>query len=174
MEFVKGPDLPTGAIIQGKKGIIDAYKTGKGRIIIRSRTEVKELKDMKQIVVSEIPYEVVKSDMVRQIDEIRFNKEIDGILEVRDESDKTGLSVVVDIKKEANAEVIINYLMKNTDLQVSYSFNMVVIDHKTPVLAGLERMIDSYIEHQKDVLTRKTRYDLNNSNYFIKIINCNN
>jgi len=160
MEFVKGPDLPTGAIIQGKKGIIDAYKTGKGRIIIRSRTEIKELKDMKQIVVSEIPYEVVKSDMVRQIDEIRFNKEIDGILEVRDESDKTGLSVVIDIKKEANAEVIINYLMKNTDLQVSYSFNMVVIDHKTPVLAGLERMLDSYIEHQKDVLTRRTKFDL--------------
>ena len=161
MEFVKGPDLPTGAIIQGKKGIIDAYKTGKGRIIIRSRTEIKELKDMKQIVVSEIPYEVVKSDMVRQIDEIRFNKEIDGILEVRDESDKSGLSVVIDIKKEANAEVILNYLMKNTDLQVSYSFNMVVIDHKTPILTGLERMLDSYIEHQKDVLTRKTKFDLN-------------
>ena len=129
MQFVKGPDFPTGGIIQGIEELEQAYETGRGKVVIRSKTKIEPIKGGKtQIIISEIPYEVNKALLVKKIDEIRLNKKIDGIAEVRDESDRTGLQIVVELKKEANAEGILNYLLKNTDLQVNYNFNMVAID----------------------------------------------
>ena len=129
MQFVKGPDFPTGAIIQGIDELEQAYETGKGKVVIRSKTSIESIKGGKsQIVVTEIPYEVNKALLVKKIDEIRLNKKIEGIAEVRDESDRTGLQIVIELKKEANAEGILNYLLKNTELQINYNFNMVAID----------------------------------------------
>ena len=133
MQFVKGPDFPTGGIIQGIEELEQAYETGRGKVVIRSKTKIEPIKGGKsQIIISEIPYEVNKALLVKKIDEIRLNKKIDGIAEVRDESDRTGLQIVVELKKEANAEGILNYLLKNTDLQVNYNFNMVAIDERRP------------------------------------------
>ena len=156
---IPGPDFPTGGIIMGKQGIIDAYKTGKGKIMIRSKCDVVKNDNQRQIVISEIPYEVIKVQLVKRIDEVRFNKEIWGIEEVRDETDRNGLRIVIDITEEANAELILNYLYKNTDLQVSYNFNVVTIDNRTPRLTGILDILDSYIEHQKDVVLRRSKYD---------------
>ena len=159
---IPGPDFPTGGIVMGKQGIIDAYKTGKGKIMIRSKAEVITNEEkQRQIVITEIPYEVVKIQLVRRIDEVRFNKEIWGIEEVRDESDMSGLKIVIDITDEANADLILKYLYKNTDLQVSYNFNVVTIDNRTPRLTGILDILDSYIAHQKDVVLRRSRYDYN-------------
>lgn len=161
MEFVPGPDFPTGGIIQGKKELKQAYETGRGKIIVRSLTKIEKIKGGKeQIVINEIPYEVNKANMVKKMDEIRINKKIDGIAEVRDESDRTGLQVVVELKKEANAQGILNYLFKNTDLQINYNFNMVAIDHQRPEQVGLKRFLQAYIEHRKDVLTRRSQFEL--------------
>lgn len=133
MEYVQGPDFPTGGIVQGKQGIIDAFTTGKGKIMIRSKVEVVQSKTVQQLIVKEIPYEVVKSNMVKRIDDVRLNKKIEGILDVRDESDRNGLRVVIDIKKDADAQLILNYLYKNTDLQVSYNYNVIAIVNKRPM-----------------------------------------
>ena len=157
---IPGPDFPTGGIIMGKQGIIDAYTTGKGKIMIRSKCEViRNDEKQRQIVIREIPYDVIKIQLVKSIDEIRFNKLIWGIEEVRDESDRKGLKIVIDITEEANADLILNYLYKNTDLQVSYNFNVVTIDHRTPRLTGILDILDSYIDHQKDVVLRRSKYD---------------
>ena len=156
MNYIQGPDFPTGAIIEGKDGIKSAYETGKGRIIIKSKTKIEKNK----IIVSEIPYEVNKALLVRKIDEIRIDKKIDGIAEVRDESDKDGLQIAIDLKKDANAENILNYLYKNTELQISYNFNNVVIVNRRPVLAGLILILDAYIAHQRDVVKRRSEFDL--------------
>ena len=162
LDAIPGPDFPTGGIVMGKQGIIDAYKTGKGKIMIRSKAEViTNDEKQRQIVITEIPYEVVKIQLVRRIDEVRFNKEIWGIEEVRDESDMSGLKIVIDITDEANADLILKYLYKNTDLQVSYNFNVVTIDNRTPRLTGILDILDSYIAHQKDVVLRRSRYDYN-------------
>ena len=162
LNIIPGPDFPTGGIIMGKQGIIDAYTTGKGKIMIRSKCDVITNSDkQRQIVITQIPYEVVKIYLVKRIDEVRFNKEIWGIEEVRDESDKDGLKIVIDITDEANAELILNYLYKNTDLQVSYNFNVVTIDNRTPRLTGILDILDSYIDHQKDVVLRRSKYDYN-------------
>lgn len=161
MHFVKGPDFPTGGIIQGLEELEQAYETGRGKVVIRSKTKIEPIKGGKsQIIISEIPYEVNKALLVKKIDEIRLNKKIDGIAEVRDESDRTGLQIVVELKKEANAEGILNYLLKNTDLQVNYNFNMVAIDERRPVQVGLKTILTSYINFQKEVITRRTQYDL--------------
>ena len=161
MQFVKGPDFPTGGIIQGLEELEQAYETGRGKVVIRSKTKIEPIKGGKsQIIISEIPYEVNKALLVKKIDEIRLNKKIDGIAEVRDESDRTGLQIVVELKKEANAEGILNYLLKNTDLQVNYNFNMVAIDDRRPVQVGLKTILTSYINFQKEVITRRTQYDL--------------
>ena len=161
MQFVKGPDFPTGGIIQGLEELEQAYETGRGKVVIRSKTKIEPIKGGKsQIIISEIPYEVNKALLVKKIDEIRLNKKIDGIAEVRDESDRTGLQIVVELKKEANAEGILNYLLKNTDLQVNYNFNMVAIDERRPVQVGLKTILTSYIKFQKEVITRRTQYDL--------------
>lgn len=162
MQYVKGPDFPTGAIIQGEKGIRDAYETGRGKIVVRSKTSIVELRGHReQIVVTEIPYEVNKALLVKKIDEIRALKKIDGISEVRDESDRNGLSIVIELKKGADASSILNYLFKNTDLQISYNFNMVAINHMTPEQVGLKTILSAYLEHKKDVVLKRTAFDLN-------------
>lgn len=161
MEFIPGPDFPTGGILQGAAEIKKAYETGKGKVILRSVTAIETLKGGKeQIVITEIPYEVNKASLVKKMDEVRLNKKIDGIAEVRDESDRTGLRIVVELKKEANAEGILNYLYKNTELQINYNFNMVAIDEMRPQQVGLLRILKSYIAHRKDVITRRSRFEL--------------
>lgn len=171
MKFVKGPDFPIGAIVMGTKGIKEAYETGRGRIQVRAKTSIQEIRGHRQeIVITEIPFDVNKAMMVKKIDEIRLNKEIDGIAEVRDETDRHGLSIVIELKKDADAQNILNYLFKNTDLQVSYNFNMVAIDHMTPVQVGLKRILSSYLEHDEEVITKRTKYDLNKAEGRLEII----
>ncbi|WML52974.1 DNA topoisomerase IV subunit A [Neobacillus sp. PS3-12] len=161
MTVLKGPDFPTGGIIQGIDGIKKAYETGKGKIIIRSKTEFEELRGNKQqIVVTEIPYEVNKANLVKKMDELRIDRKVEGISEVRDETDRTGLRIVIELKKDADAEGVLNYLYKNTDLQVPYSFNMVAIYNKRPKTMGIRELLDAYIGHQKEVVTRRTQFDL--------------
>lgn len=160
MQYVQGPDFPTGGIVQGMDGIKEAFASGRGKIIIRSKVAIEQTKTIQQLVVSQIPYEVVKSNMVKKIDDIRLNKKIDGILDVRDESDRNGLRVVVDIRKEANATLILNYLYKNTDLQVSYNYNVIAIVNKRPVQMGLAAMLDAFIDHRREVIEKRSRYDL--------------
>ena len=156
MQFIKGPDFPTGAILEGIDGIKSAYQTGRGKIILKSKVTMEKNK----IVIHEIPYEVNKALLVRKMDEIRIDKKMDGILEVRDESDKDGLRIVVDLKKDANAENILNYFYKNTELQISYNFNNVVIVNRRPMLLGILGILDAYIAHQKEVVTRRSEFDL--------------
>ncbi|RVU71754.1 MULTISPECIES: DNA topoisomerase IV subunit A [Lactobacillus] len=171
MQFVKGPDFPTGAIVMGTKGIKEAYETGRGRIQVRAKTSIQEIRGHRQeIVATEIPFDVNKALLVKKIDEIRLNKEIDGIAEVRDETDRHGLSIVVELKKNADAQNILNYLFKNTDLQVSYNFNMVAIDHMTPVQVGLKRILEAYLEHDEDVIIKRTKYDLSKAEARLEII----
>src|SRR5699024_8970281 len=161
MKYIPRPDSPTGGILQGAEELKQAYQTGTGKVILRSQTQIEDIKGNKQqIVINEIPYEVNKANLVRKIDEIRINKKIDGIAEVRDESDRTGLQIVVELKKEANAEGILNYLYKNTELQINYNFNMVAIDEMRPQQVGLKHILHSYIEHRKEVVLRRSQYDL--------------
>lgn len=161
LEIVKGPDFPTGAIVEGKKGIIDAYTTGIGKINIRSKYEFVKEKGKEQIIIHEIPFEVNKALLVAKISEIKYDKKIDGIIDVRDESDQSEpMRIVIDLKKGADKDLIINYLLKNTDLQISYSFNMVAIVNKKPMTIGIIPMLDAYIAHQKEVILRRTRFDL--------------
>lgn len=162
MKVLKGPDFPTGGIIQGIDGIKKAYETGKGKMILRGKADIEKLRGgREQIVITEIPYEVNKATLVKKFDELRLNRKIEGMAEVRDETDRTGLRIVIELKKDADSEGILNYLYKHTDLQISYNFNMVAIYNKTPKLMSLTELIDAYIEHQKDVVTRQSRYDLN-------------
>ena len=160
MQLIPGPDFPTGAIVQGKQGIVDAFTTGKGRIVVRAKTEVVDAKTCKQILVTEIPYEVIKSELVKQMDEIRISKEIDGILDVRDEADRNGLRIVIDVRKDANIDLILNYFYKNTDLQIYYNYNNVAIIDQRPVQVGLLGLLDAFIEFRKDVVLRRSRYEL--------------
>ena len=162
MTVIKGPDFPTGGIIQGIDGIKKAYETGKGKIIIRSKTDIEEVRGgKKQIVITEIPYEVNKANMVKKMDEFRLDRKVEGMSEVRDETDRTGLRIVIELKKEADAEGVLNFLYKNSDLQVAYNFNMVAIHNKRPKQLGLRELLDAYIGHQKEVVTRRTQFDLN-------------
>ncbi|MEY8444855.1 DNA topoisomerase IV subunit A [Enterococcus ratti] len=161
MAYIPGPDFPTGGILQGKNEIKKAYETGRGKVILRSKTKIEAIKGNKQqIVISEIPYEVNKATLVKKMDEIRLNKKIDGIAEVRDESDRTGLQIVIELKKDVNAQGILNYLFKNTELQINYNFNMVAIDHMTPHQVGLKEILSSYINHRKQVITKRSQFDL--------------
>lgn len=161
LEIIKGPDFPTGAIVEGKNGIIDAYTTGVGRINIRSKYEYVKEKGKEQIIIHEIPFEVNKANLVAKINEIRIDKKIDGMIDVRDESDQNEpMRIVIDLKKGSNKDLIINYLLKNTDLQVGYSFNMVAIVDKKPMTIGILPMLDAYIKHQKEVVLRRTSFDL--------------
>ena len=160
LDIVKGPDFPTGGIAMGKSGIVDAFTSGKGRIIVQSKYEFVKNKGKDQIIISEIPFEVNKSLLVAKIDSIRIDKKIDGIQEVRDETDKDGLRIVIDLKAGANKDLIINYLFKNTDLQISYNYNMVAIVNRRPMTLGIIPTIDAYINHQKEVITNRSKFDL--------------
>ncbi len=165
MKYVKGPDFPTGGIVEGIKGIRDAYETGKGRVIIRS----KYVFEGNSLVITEIPFEVNKALLVKKIDDIRLDKKIDGIVEVRDESAED-VRIVVDLKKTANKELIVNYLLKNTDLQISYNFNMIAIVKKRPRLLGLKGALDAFIDHQKEVITRRSQFDLDHARSELHIV----
>jgi len=159
MKIVKGPDFPTGGIVEGLDGIREAYETGRGRIIVKSRYEIEEDKNGKKIVITEIPFEVNKALMVKKMDEIRIDKKVDGIIEVRDESAQD-VRVVIELKKNANTDLIINYFLKNTDMQISYNFNMVSIVNRRPKLLGLKEALDAFIAHQREVVRRRTEFDL--------------
>ena len=160
MKFLPGPDFPTGAIIQGKDGIRKAYETGKGRVVVRSRTDIESLRGgKKQIVVTEIPYEVNKAVLVKKIDDVRVNNKVPGIAEVRDESDRDGLRIAIELKKDADEQTILNYLLKYTDLQVNYNFNMVAIDNYTPRQVGIIPMLTSYIAHRKEIIVARSKFD---------------
>ncbi len=159
MKYVQGPDFPTGGIVEGKNGIIDAYKTGKGRIVVKCKYEIEDSKTSKAIIITEIPFEVNKALMVKKIDDIRIDKKIDGIQEVRDES-ASDIRIVIELKKNANIELIVNYLLKNTDMQISYNFNVVSIVNRRPKLLGLEAALDAFIAHQREVVRRRTAFDL--------------
>ena len=160
LDIVKGPDFPTGGIVQGKDGIIDAFKTGKGRVVLQSKYEFKKEKGKEQIIISEIPFDVNKQNLVSKIEGIRIDKKIDGIAEVRDETDREGLRIVIDLKNGANKDLVLMYLLKNTDLQISYSYNMVAIVNRTPKTLGILEILDAYIAHQKEVITKRTEFDL--------------
>ena len=161
LEIIKGPDFPTGAIVEGKRGIIDAYTKGIGKINIRSKYEFIKEKGKEKIIIHQIPFEVNKAALVAKINEIRIDKKVEGMVDVRDESDaKEPMRIVIDLKKDANKDLIINYLLKNTDLQISYNFNMVAIVNKKPMTIGVIPMLDAYIAHQKEVILRRTRFDL--------------
>ncbi len=158
MDICQGPDFPTGAIVQGEEGIRDYFASGKGKVIIRSKLEVRETKTIKQIIITEIPYEVIKANVVRKLDDIRLNKTVDGILDVRDESDRNGLRIVIDLRKETDANLVTNVIYKSTDLQVSYNINMVAIVHQRPVQLGIFGLLDAYIAHRKEVVLKRSQY----------------
>lgn len=161
MTFMKGPDFPTGGTIMGGDGIMDAYRTGKGRIYLRSKTEIENMRGGKQqIVITEVPFQIVKSRLVTSMENIRLEKKIDGIAEVRDESGREGLRIVVELKKEADAQGVLAYLLKKTDLQITYNFNMVAIVNKAPQQLGLKAILEAYIAHQREVVTHRTQFDL--------------
>ncbi len=171
MEFVKGPDFPTGAIIQGKNELKKAYTTGKGRVVVRSVVNKEETRGNKVlIVITEIPFEVNKANLVKKMDEIRADRKVDGIIEVRDETDREGLRIVIEARKDANIDAIINYLYKKTDLQVSYNFNMVAISDRAPKLMGLKDILEAYIRHQEIVITNRSKYELEHAQKRMHII----
>ncbi len=160
-EIIKGPDFPTGGIVEGLDGIKSAFKTGRGKLIVTSKSEFQKNKGKDQIIISEIPFEVNKALLVKKIDDIRFEKKLDGIAEVRDESDKdSNIRIVIDLKPGADKELVLNYLLKNTELQTTYNYNMVCIDKRRPRLLGIIPIIDAYIDHQKDVILKRTNFDL--------------
>lgn len=156
MNIVKGPDFPTGGIIEGIDGIRSAYETGKGKIVVKAKTRIEKNK----IIVTEIPYDVFKINIVRKIDEIRIDKKIDGIVEVRDETDKDGLQITIELKKDVNPELILAYLFKNTELQTTYNFNMLAIVDRRPQLFGILGILDAYIRHQKEIVYKRSKFDL--------------
>ncbi|MEG1149815.1 MAG: DNA topoisomerase IV subunit A [Bacilli bacterium] len=161
MDIIKGPDYPTGGIVEGKDGLLNAYKTGRGKVVLKARCEIVKEKGTHKIIIHEIPYEVIKEDLKKKIEDIRIDKKIDGILDVIDESDKEHMArLVVELKKDANSELILNYLYKNSGLQVNYNFNMVAIVNRRPKTLGLLEILDAFIKHQKEVVTRRTEYEL--------------
>ena len=170
MDIVKGPDFPTGGIVEGIDGIRSAYTNGKGRVVIKARTFFEEEKGKLSLIITEIPYEVNKAALVRKIDEIRIDKKIDGMLEIRDESDRDGLRIVIDLKKDSNKENILNYLLKNTDLQISYNFNVIAIVNRRPKQLGIVEVLDAYIAHQKEFTIRRTKFHLSHAKERLHIV----
>lgn len=171
MSIIKGPDFPTGAIAEGINGIRDAFETGRGRVIVRAKVEFVKNKGKEQIIVHEIPFDINKAQLVKKIDEIRIDKKIDGISEVRDESDRENkVQIAIDLKKDANKELILNYLYKNTDLQVSYNYNMVAIVNNRPMTLGILPILDAYIVHLRNVITKRTKFDLNHAEARMHIV----
>jgi len=170
LDIVKGPDFPTGGIVYDNGGIRDAFTKGKGKVVVRSKTRVEKEKGKILVIVDEIPYEVLKTNIVRKIDEIRIDKKVDGLLEVRDESDKEGLRIVIELRKDANVDLIMNYLYKNTDLQASYNYNMVAIVNRRPKLLSLVDILDAYIAHFKEVIINRTKFDLEHAKRRLHIV----
>ena len=171
MEFIPGPDFPTGGIVQGVDGIRKAYQTGRGRIVVRAKTEIVDLRGgRQQINVTEIPYEVNKAQLVKRINDLRLAKKVEGIVEARDETDRSGLRIAIELKRNANAEGILNYLLKNTDLQINYNFNMVAIDDQRPMRVGLKHILTSYLAFQKTVVRRRTSYNLHKAQHRLHIV----
>ncbi|MEG2620743.1 MAG: DNA topoisomerase IV subunit A [Bacilli bacterium] len=160
MEIIPGPDFPIGGVIEGKEGIKEAYKTGKGRIVIKSNYFVEKAKGKEQIVLTDLPYDVNRANLIKKINDIRIEKKIDGILDARDESDKEGYRIAIDLKKDSNSDLIVNYLLKNTDMQTSYNFNMIAIVNRRPKLLGLLDILDAYISHKREVVKNRINFDL--------------
>ena len=169
-EIIKGPDFPTGAIVEGKKEIEEAYKTGKGKINKKCKYEIIKEKNTHQIVITEIPFEVNKANLVKKINDIRIEKKIDGIVDARDETARGDLRIAIDLKKDANSELILNYLLKNTEMQISYSFNMIAIVNRRPKLVGILEILDAYIAHQTEVITRRSKFDLEHARLRMHIV----
>ena len=171
LEIIKGPDFPTGGIVEGKKEITECLTKGKGRVIVRSKYEIIEEKNRKQVIFHEIPFEVNKALLVKKISDIIYDKKIDGMIEVRDESDREEkVRIALDLKKDANVDNILNYLFKNTDLQINYNYNMVAIVNKRPMVVGVVEILDAYIKHQKEVITRRTEFDLEHAKARMHIV----
>ncbi len=161
MECIKGPDFPTGGIILGRKGIYDTYSTGRGRIVTRAKTEVEPMPNGRQrIVVTEIPYMVNKSVLVAKIAELVHDKRLEGISDIRDESDREGMRIVIELKRDVNSAVVLNYLYKHTQMQEAFGAIMLALVDGEPKILSLHQMLYHYLEHQKDVIVRRTRYDL--------------
>ena len=164
LDIIKGPDFPTGGVVEGKDAIRKAYETGRGKVVLKSHIEIVKEKGKNLIVVNDIPYEVVKEQLRLKINEIRVEKKVDGIIEVRDESDKDNMAkLIIELKKDANADLILNYLLKNTDLQINYNYNVVAIVNRRPKTLGILEILDAFIEHQKDVVTRRTKFELDHA-----------
>lgn len=171
LEIMPGPDFPTGGIIQGKKELKKAYETGQGRIVVRAKVDVEKMRgDKVQLVITELPFEVNKANLVKKIDEIIIDKAVDGMLEVRDETDRDGLRVIIELRKDSNVDAILNYLYKKTNLQISYNFNMVAIDNRRPKLLSLKDILVAYVEHQKEVVLRRSKYLLDTASKRMHII----
>lgn len=171
LEIVKGPDFPTGGVVEGKKEITEALTTGRGKVVIRSKYEIVEDKKLKQVIIHEIPFDVNKANLVKKISDIIYDKKIDGIIEIRDESDREEkVRIAIDIKKDADVDNILNYLFKNTELQISYSYNMVAIVNRRPMIVGVMEILDAYIAHQKEVITRRTKFDLEHAKARMHIV----
>lgn len=171
MQIVKGPDFPTGGIVEGINGIKDSFKTGRGKVIVKSKYTVEQNKGKKQIIITEIPFDVNKSNLVKKIDDIRIDKKVEGIVEVRDESNLDNPeTIVIDLKKDANSDLIINYLLKNTELQITYNYNMVSIVNNRPVTLGIVEILKVYVNHQKEVVTKRTQFDLEHARTRMHIV----
>lgn len=171
LDIVKGPDFPTGGIVEGKEGLTEAYKTGRGKVVVKARTEIIKEKGVHQIIIHEIPYDVVKEQLRKKIEDIKIDKKVEGILEVNDISDREHMAkIVIDLKKDANAELILNYLLKNTELQINYNFNMVAIVNRRPKQLGILEILDAFIAHQKDVIIRRTKFDLEHAKARLHIV----
>lgn len=171
LNIVKGPDFPTGGIVEGKEGLIQAYTTGRGKVVVKAKTEIVEEKGKKQIIIHEIPYEVLKEQLRKKIEDIKIDKKVEGINDVFDVSDKEHMAkMVIELKKDANAELILNYLLKNTDLQVNYNFNIVAIVNRRPKQLGILEILDAFIAHQKEVILRRTKFDLEHAKARLHIV----
>lgn len=171
LEIIKGPDFPTGGVVEGKEGLIQAYTTGKGKVVLKANYEIIEEKGKKQILIKEIPYEVLKEQLKKKIEDIKNDKKIDGIVDVIDESDRTNMArLVIELKKDADANLIINYLLKNTDLQINYNFNVVAIDNKRPKTLGLLEILDAFILHKEEVVINRSKFDLEHSKKRLHIV----
>lgn len=171
MNIIKGPDFPTGGVVEGKEGLLQAYSTGRGKVVVKARTEIIKEKGVYQIIIHEIPYDVLKEQLRKKIEDIKIDKKVDGIADINDISDKEHMAkLVIDLKKDANAELILNYLLKNTDLQVNYNFNMVAIVNRRPKQLGILEILDAFIAHQREVILRRTEYDLNKAKERLHIV----
>ncbi len=171
LNIIKGPDFPTGGVVEGKQGLIEAYSTGRGKVVVKAKTEIVKERGVHQIIIHEIPYDVLKEQLRKKIEDIKIDKKVDGIVDVIDVSDKEHMAkIIIELKKEANAELILNYLLKNTELQINYNFNMVAIVNRRPKQVGILEILDAFIAHQKDVILRRTSFDLEHAKARLHIV----